>query len=45
MPKVFISYSHDSEEHAARVGELALRLRDEGIDVVLDQDIGNPDGG
>lgn len=36
-PRVFISYSHDSEEHKARVLELASRLRADGIDAELDQ--------
>ena len=36
-PNVFISYSHDSTEHADRVLALADALRDNGIDVVLDQ--------
>ena len=35
--KVFISYSHDSPEHSERVLELAWSLRDNGIDVELDQ--------
>jgi tetratricopeptide (TPR) repeat protein len=34
---VFISYSHDSPEHEANVLALANRLRDDGIDAVLDQ--------
>jgi formylglycine-generating enzyme required for sulfatase activity len=33
---VFISYSHDSEEHAQRVLELAQQLRRDGIDAWLD---------
>jgi tetratricopeptide (TPR) repeat protein len=36
-PKVFISYSHDSSEHARRVLGLAERLRKDGVDVQLDQ--------
>ena len=36
-PKVFISYSHDSEEHKEWVLELATNLRKHGIDVILDQ--------
>lgn len=36
-PSVFISYSHDSPEHANRVLALANRLVNEGIDVILDQ--------
>lgn len=38
MPhKVFISYSHDSEEHKDNVLSLADRLRDEGINCIIDQ--------
>ena len=36
-PKVFISYSHDSLEHARRVLGLAERLRKDGVDAQLDQ--------
>lgn len=36
-PKVFISYSHDSEEHKAWVFELASALVKNGIDAILDQ--------
>ena len=36
-PTVFISYSHDSEEHSARVLQLANQLRHRGIDAELDQ--------
>lgn len=36
-PKVFISYSHDSDAHISRVLQLANRLRREGIDAILDQ--------
>ena len=35
-PKVFISYSHDSEEHKSWVLQLATRLRSNGVDVLLD---------
>jgi len=35
--KVFISYSHDSKAHKARVLELANVLRGKGIDMELDQ--------
>jgi hypothetical protein len=35
--KVFISYSHDSPEHTQAVLRLANRLRESGIDAVLDQ--------
>ncbi len=34
---VFISYSHDSSEHSARVLDLANALRSMGVDVELDQ--------
>ena len=37
MSKIFISYSHDSREHADRVLALADRLVQNGIDCVLDQ--------
>jgi formylglycine-generating enzyme required for sulfatase activity len=36
-PKVFISYSHDSEAHKDRVLDLANRLRKDGIDAEIDQ--------
>lgn len=36
-PKVFVSYSWDSEEHQAWVLKLAHRLRTNGVDTVLDQ--------
>lgn len=36
-PIVFISYSHDSPEHKAWVMELAVKLRNKGVDSVLDQ--------
>jgi len=36
-PKVFISYSHDSPAHQAKVLALADRFRGHGIDVVVDQ--------
>jgi hypothetical protein len=48
MPKVFVSYSHDSDAHRTRVAEFVARLRGEGIDVVYDEDlarIGGPDEG
>lgn len=37
VPRVFVSYSHDSPEHKRWVGELAAKLRENGIDVILDQ--------
>jgi hypothetical protein len=36
-PKVFISYSHDSQQHKDWVRGLATALRTNGIDAVLDQ--------
>jgi hypothetical protein len=47
-PKVFVSYSHDSEPHEARVSAFVQRLRGDGIVVVYDQDVaarGGPDEG
>lgn len=44
VPKAFISYSHDSLDHKKWVLELAMRLRNNGIDAVLDQwDLGPGD--
>ncbi len=36
-PVVFISYSHDSEDHAKRVLNLSEHLRKDGIETILDQ--------
>lgn len=37
-PKVFISYSYDSDEHEKWVEDLATRLRsDDGVDIMLDK--------
>jgi hypothetical protein len=36
-PRVFISYSHDSEDHRKRVLELAQRLRRDGFDAWIDR--------
>ena len=36
-PTAFISYSHDLRQHADRVLALSNRLREEGIDCILDQ--------
>lgn len=36
-PRVFISYSHDSDDHKAWVRQLATDLRGAGIDATLDQ--------
>jgi len=38
MPTVFISYSHDSEDHISWVKNFAYNLRENGIEVILDQD-------
>ena len=37
IPKVFISYSHDSLEHKQWVLELATRLRNNGVESIIDQ--------
>ncbi|GEM76113.1 toll/interleukin-1 receptor domain-containing protein [Vibrio sagamiensis] len=37
VPKVFISYSHDNQSHKKWVLELAQRLRNAGVDAILDQ--------
>ena len=37
IPKVFISYSHDSPKHLHWVSEFAVRLRHNDVDVILDQ--------
>jgi hypothetical protein len=46
--KVFVSYSHDSDEHQSRVATFVARLRGHGIVVVYDEDVasgGGPDEG
>jgi hypothetical protein len=43
-PKVFVSYSHDSEAHKARVRDFVARLRGEGIVVLYDEDVANVGG-
>lgn len=45
MPKVFISYSHDSEEVENEVKELADKLRNMGILTEIDQYTTNPSQG
>jgi hypothetical protein len=45
IPTVFVSYSHDSENHKKRVAQLATRLREEGIDCDLDEWVGSPSEG
>lgn len=37
MPKVFISYSHDSDEHRQQVLALSDQLRADGVDCYIDQ--------
>lgn len=37
VPNVFISYSHDTQAHKKWVLELAQRLRNSGVDAILDQ--------
>jgi len=37
IPKAFVSYSHDSQEHKKWVLDLATRLRNNGVDAILDQ--------
>lgn len=37
IPKVFISYSHDSQKHKKWVLDLATRLRNTGVDAIIDQ--------
>jgi hypothetical protein len=36
-PRVFISYAHESPKHEERVLELADKLREYGIDAIIDQ--------
>jgi hypothetical protein len=43
--RVFISYSHDDEVHKARVLDLANRLREDGVDAVIDQYEESPEQG
>jgi hypothetical protein len=46
MPKVFISYSHDSKEHCQQVLELADCLNENDVDCDIDQYInGSPPEG
>jgi hypothetical protein len=37
IPRVFVSYSHDSAEHKSWVLDFATTLRNRGVDAVLDQ--------
>ncbi|MCJ8269052.1 MAG: toll/interleukin-1 receptor domain-containing protein, partial [Psychrosphaera sp.] len=43
--KLFISYSHDTEEHAKKVLQLANDLRRAGYDVPIDQHVAAPEEG
>lgn len=45
MNKVFISYSHDSQNHMDRVLDASNRLREDGIDCNIDQYVISPDEG
>jgi hypothetical protein len=45
MPRVFISYSDDSDAHRDRVLALADRLRGDGIESLLDQYVVHPSEG
>jgi hypothetical protein len=42
--KVFISYSHDSDEHKERVREFCNWLRTQGVECSIDADIQSPAG-
>jgi len=45
-PRIFISYSHDSDDHRERVLGLAQQLRRDGVDAWLDQFVeGSPEEG
>lgn len=43
--RVFLSYSHDGDEHEQRVLSLAARLREDGIDAWLDRYLAGPEEG
>ena len=43
-PRVFISYSHDSDEHRDRVLAFSERLRKDGIPTDLDRYVNEPPG-
>lgn len=45
MPRVFISYSQDSDDHKARVLELTEALREDGVEAIVDQFVDNPEQG
>lgn len=42
MPRVFISYSQDSDAHKQRVLALTQALRGDGIDAIIDQFVDHP---
>ena len=44
-PRVFISYTHDSQEHMDRVWDLSERLRGHGVDCRIDQHEESPPEG
>jgi len=37
IPKVFVSYTHETQEHKKWVLDLATRLRNSGVDAIIDQ--------
>ena len=41
-PKIFISYSWSSKEYEERVMDLAVRLQNDGIEVIIDKWIMKP---
>jgi hypothetical protein len=45
LPTAFITYSHDSDVHKAKVLALSNRLREEGVDVTLDAYVQHPSEG
>jgi hypothetical protein len=45
MPRVFVSYSQDSDDHKQRVLELTQALRADGVDAIVDQFVDNPSQG
>ncbi len=45
MTSVFISYSHDSQEHKRRILDFSIRLRAEGVDAMMDQWMESPPEG
>ena len=43
--RVFISYSHDSLEHRTRIWNFAKKLRNDGVDAIIDQYFPFPEEG